>query len=73
MTITELIDILSKYHPETRVMINGYEGGLEDVKRIQLVHVQLDVFELGIFGPHDRVWFVEDPFDIEAVLFERNG
>ena len=30
LTVGELIALLSKYPPETRIMVSGYENGIED-------------------------------------------
>jgi hypothetical protein len=42
MQIKKLIEILQKYPPETRVMVDGYEGGFDEIeeRRIKKITVQ---------------------------------
>lgn len=57
MTVRELIDKLSQIeNQETRVMINGYEGGVNDINNIaSIVDVALDVNDEWYYGKHERV------------------
>lgn len=42
MQIKKLIEILQKYPPETQVMVDGYEGGFDEIeeRRIKKITVQ---------------------------------
>jgi hypothetical protein len=40
MTTQELICELTKYPPETRVVVQGYEGGFDDISVVQPISVQ---------------------------------
>ncbi len=51
MTIKELIHELSKYPPEARVVVQGYEDGFDDISVIQPISVQLN---------SDTAWYYGD-------------
>ncbi|MFW6264139.1 MAG: hypothetical protein ACOC3E_01275 [Cyanobacteriota bacterium] len=55
MTIEELIVELSKYAPETPVVVRGYEGGYNDVSIIEPKTMQLNVNHRYYYGAHDCV------------------
>lgn len=57
MTVRELIEKLSQIeNQETRVMINGYEGGVNDINNIaSIIDVALDVNDEWYYGKHERV------------------
>lgn len=57
MTVRELIEKLSQIeNQETRVMIKGYEGGVNDINNIaSIVDVALDVNDEWYYGKHERV------------------
>jgi len=58
MTVKELIESLSKIEDqEVRVMIRGYEGGVDDIinNTPAIQYVALDVNEEWYYGRHERV------------------
>ena len=58
MTIRELIEVLNKIEDqEVRVMVKGYERGVDDIENItpDIVHIALDVNEEWWDGKHERV------------------
>jgi hypothetical protein len=63
MTVRELIESLSKIEDqEVRVMINGYEGGVNDMvigngidDTPAIVDIALDVNDEWYYGRHERV------------------
>jgi hypothetical protein len=64
MTVKELIESLSKIEDqEVRVMVNGYEGGVDDIvigngidnNTPAIIHVALDVNTEWYYGKHERV------------------
>lgn len=63
-TVAQLIDELRKYPPETRVMTDGYEGGLQDCRSPELLRVKLNVNDDWYDGPHENV--TEDPESNDA-------
>ncbi len=68
MTVRELIESLSKIEDqEVRVMVNGYEGGVDDIvigngidNTPAIIHVALNVNEEWYMGKHERV---DDMYD----------
>ena len=63
MTVKELIESLSKIQDqEVRVMVNGYEGGVDDIidKAPAIQYVALDVNKEWYYGKHERV---DDMYD----------
>lgn len=53
MTVLDLIDLLSKFPPAARVVVDGYEGGLADVIVVDAVNIQADVNQdADYYGRH---------------------
>lgn len=44
MTVAELIEILSQQPPERRVVLNGYEGGLDDIDTVSEISIVPDAY-----------------------------
>jgi hypothetical protein len=55
MTAQELIHILQQYNPTTRVIIAGYEGGVNDVLKVVPTKILLDQNREWYYGSHERV------------------
>jgi len=54
MTIKELIEELNKYNPDTLVMVNGYEGGYDDISNIGLEYdIVLNYHTASYYGSHE--------------------
>jgi len=56
MTVKQLIEVLSKLEDqEARVMVKGYEGGVDDIGDIipAIVNIALDVNEEWYYGRHE--------------------
>ncbi len=56
MTVKELIQILGSYPNDLRVVVNGYEGGFDDIapERISVTKIQLDVGTEEWEGQHEE-------------------
>ena len=52
MTIQELCDRLSQFPPDTPVVVRGYEGGFNDVLKVEAVEMQLN--EHWYYGAHSK-------------------
>jgi len=52
-TVEILLAKLSAYPPQTRVVVNGYEGGYDDITTIQLRPIALHVNSQDYMGTHD--------------------
>lgn len=57
MTVSQLIEILKKFPPDHRVVLDGYEGGLCDVSvnRVRETTITLNLNSEPYFGPHEEV------------------
>lgn len=68
MTVAELIARLSEFPAESRVIVNGYEGGYEDVVTAEELPIVLNVNKENYYGPHDDVTSRNGPADEVAIL-----
>ena len=62
MTVKQLIERLSTIEDqEARVMVSGYEGGVDDLLNItpDVIQVALDVNTEWYYGKHERVGDVD--------------
>ena len=56
MTIAELIKELEQYPQDTRVVISGYEGGVNDVNDSELIKIYLNCnSSTWYYGNHEEV------------------
>jgi hypothetical protein len=70
MKIKDLILELQKQSPESLVVVDGYEGGVEEVKTVRQVTIALNVSEEWYYGPHeiDRLDEYPEALKAQAVL-----
>ena len=54
MTIKELIEALSKFDPDTPVVVGGYEGGYNDLTIVKVESIQTNVNTQHYYGAHGR-------------------
>ncbi|MBW8051665.1 MAG: hypothetical protein FVQ77_15275 [Cytophagales bacterium] len=52
MTVTDLIGKLKQFSPETRIVVAGYEGGYNDIDRIDEVSIKVDADTQWYYGRH---------------------
>lgn len=57
MIVKELIELLQRYDPNLHVMVDGYEGGLDDIfnTSLSLWSVGLNVNPEEYYGKHEPV------------------
>ena len=56
MTIAELIEKLQEYPQDTRVVVRGYEGGLDDVRELEEIEIYLNCnMSTWYYGNHEEV------------------
>lgn len=67
MKVKELIEQLQQYNPETLVLIPGYEGGYEDVKRIEKIGVVLNYNKESYYGPHELIDNIIDKSKLQTL------
>ena len=53
MIVAQLIAELQKLNPDTRVVVRGYEGGVNDVESFLLCWLEVDANLSGYFGQHE--------------------
>ncbi|BFM39095.1 hypothetical protein [Synechocystis sp. LKSZ1] len=61
MTIAALIEVLSQYDPSLPVVVQGYEGGYNDVSILETLDIQFDVNTEDYYGAHGDVRGQLDP------------
>ena len=52
MNVRELIKLLKQHPAKMRVVVDGYEGGVNDVKNISQKAIQLDRNTAWYYGTH---------------------
>ena len=81
MTVEQLIEALRTYPPDLRVVVDGYEGGCDDLEHESLLlrDLRLNVNERWYYGRHEEAYegdHYEDSPTAPALLFRgphRNG
>ena len=53
MTVEELIDMLAKVDKSLQVVVQGYEGGLDDVTGVYHLNISRNVNEPEYYGRHE--------------------
>lgn len=69
MTVGELIRILETHPPDLRVMVDGYEGGVDDLEARLLLacDVRLDVHSDWWYGRHEGAYAADEKVGHETV------
>lgn len=75
MKVRELIEFLKECDPEMMVVVDGYEGGVKELKRAVMKDIFVD-YHAGMtyYGPHepvDSTWVSDDERDkyrVESVV-----
>jgi len=61
MTVAELIEKLKEYPQDLRVVVRGYEGGVNDVSHFQELEILLNYYDDWYYGKHLEAFsWVED-------------
>lgn len=55
MNVSELIEKLNDFPPDTRVVVRGYEGGFSDMDEIEETEIYLNCNTSWFYGPHEEV------------------
>lgn len=66
MKVKDLITLLSQLPAEADVVIEGYEDGVDDVVRVELVKIKKDVNSNWYYGRHA----IDDEGDVQAVYIQ---
>lgn len=67
MTVQELIKILESLNSQTRVVVKGYEGGVNDVQSVADILIALNQNTEWYYGKHE-IANSNEPYDEQAYL-----
>lgn len=67
MTVNELIAELRKHPPETRVVVSGYEDGVDDISRLRPICIAPTPKP----KPYEGRWEIEESGEPAIFLFGR--
>lgn len=67
MTVKHLIEKLQRYDPETMIVVNGYEGGVNACSVCREKYIKLGVNSEWYYGNHEIVEEGEES-DCKAIL-----
>lgn len=56
MKVKELIELLSQLDPELMVVVAGYEGGVDEIKKYKLCNIELNVNDDWYYGKHEVLY-----------------
>jgi hypothetical protein len=59
MKVKDLIENLQQYPEDTLLVVEGYEGGLNDIKEVEEVFVKLNAINSRPYGEHLETLFVK--------------
>ena len=66
MKVKELIEKLKEFDPDTRIVVDGYEGGVDDLLELENIKIKLDVNKAWYYGSHEEI-IGEEKFDEFAI------
>lgn len=73
MTVAELIAVLSAFPQDSRVVVRGYEYGVDDILSPKAVIIALNVNDESYAGPHEDLdsGLLRDPakYRTEAAVY----
>jgi hypothetical protein len=52
ITVTQLVELLSRFPGDLRVVVRGYEAGGDDISLPRPINLDLTVNEEEYYGPH---------------------
>jgi hypothetical protein len=67
MTVNDLIAELRKHSPETRVVVSGYENGVDDISRLRPIFIAPTPNP----KPYEGRWEIEESGEPAIFLFGR--
>jgi hypothetical protein len=60
ISVNELIKELKKYPQDYKVLVDGYEGGLDTVISSEIINIEFDENKAWYYGPFEEVKDSED-------------
>lgn len=74
MQVKELIHLLQQHDPEAMVVVDGYEGGLDEPYPPVEVKIRLNINPEDYYGSHERVQNEEsDVQGVKAIYLQRSN
>lgn len=73
MTVNQLIKTLARFHADTPVLVEGYEGGYDDISPVDMGLVIMNAnVPPGSCGPHSD-WDGKTPRPTPCVILKGEG
>jgi len=68
MKVKELIELLSQMDPELMVVRSGYEGGVNEIKKIKIYDIELNVNTEWYYGKHEVLLEGDKPTNKDSTI-----
>ena len=68
MKVKELIELLSLLDPELMVVRSGYEGGVDEIKKIKIYDIELNVNTEWYYGKHEVLQKGDEPQNKDSTI-----
>ena len=68
MKVKELIEALSQLDPELMVVRSGYEGGVNEIKKIKIYDIELNVNTEWYYGKHEVLLEGDKPTNKDSTI-----
>ena len=68
MKVKELIEALSQLDPELMVVRSGYEGGVDEIKKIKIYDIELNVNTEWYYGKHEVLLEGDKPTNKDSTI-----
>ena len=68
MKVKELIEKLSQLDPELMVVVAGYEGGVNEIKKYKLCDIELNVNDAWYYGKHEVLAEGDKPQEKDSTI-----
>ncbi len=73
ITVAEFITQLQQFPPDCRVMVKGYESGLDDPEPPVLTYAKVDPCDSSVFGDYEEVDGASEEGAFPAVFIDRRS
>ena len=68
MKVKELIEALSQLDPELMVVRSGYEGGVDEIIKIKIYDIELNVNTEWYYGKHEVLQKGDEPQNKDSTI-----
>lgn len=68
MKVKELIEVLSQLDSELMVVVAGYEGGVNEIKKYKLCDIELNVNDEWYYGKHEMLAEGDKPRNKDSTI-----